>query len=92
MAELRKTFFEIVAKQRDSQQVFRRPSVMRARRLGAQLLPIVEIAVAPTEPSQCDKVDLLVLVQVANDRRQLGPDGVVGVILQNGQHGIVAGV
>ena len=92
MAELRKSLFEIIAKERHAQQVFRRPPVMGAGGFRANVIPMIQIAVPATEPGQCDKVDLLVLVQSTDDRGQFRSNGIVGVVLKDRHHGVVAGI
>jgi hypothetical protein len=40
-------------------------SIVRARSLGPQLVPVLQAAIAATEPHQGDEIDLFVLVRGA---------------------------
>src|SRR5450755_2863528 len=66
-SELRQRLLQIVRQHRGSDQVGCGPVVVGARRLGAEIAPAVEIAVAAAEPRQGDEVDLLVDVQTADE-------------------------
>src|SRR5262245_31720531 len=91
-AKLRERLFEMIAKNRHAEQVFSRSSVVGACGLCAEVIPISKIAVAAPEPGHCHQVDLLVLIQPANDCRQFALSGIIAVIFQYGKHGIIGGV
>jgi hypothetical protein len=60
------------------------------RRLGAQGVPILDVAVSAAEPSQRNEVDLLIFGQGADKSAQLLGGRIVSVILENRDHRIVA--
>src|SRR5579871_1557707 len=92
VAELSEAFFEDIAEKRHAQKIFGRSSVIGAGGFGPNVVPIIQLAVTTSEPGEGDQVDLLVLIQSADDRGQLGSNRVVAVIFQDRQHSIVAGV
>src|SRR5450631_3667783 len=66
LAELRQSLLQTVRQHRRPDQVRCRTVVVGPRRLGAEIAPVVEIAVTAAEPHQSDEVDLLVHIQPSN--------------------------
>src|SRR6516225_5746280 len=91
-AELGESIFQMVGQQRHSQQIRSGALVVQASGLRAQVLPVFERAVTATEPSQGHEINLLVLGQRPDEASQLRDDGIVGTILEHGDHGIVRGI
>src|SRR5262249_52306796 len=91
-AELGESIFQMVGQQRHSQQIRGRALVVQASGFRAQVLPIFERAVAATEPSHGYQIDLLVLGQRPDEASQLRSNGIVSVVLQHGDHGVVRGI
>src|SRR6478672_10603096 len=92
VAELRERVFKQISKEWDTHKVSRRPLVVGPRGLCSNVVPIIHVAIAAAKPRHRDKIHLLVLVQYADDRGEFGSDGIIAVILKNGQHGIISSI
>jgi hypothetical protein len=58
MAEFRKRFFQMIGQHRHSQQIRGCPLIVRTGGFGAKFVPILDISVAASEPSEGNKIDL----------------------------------
>ena len=65
---------------------------MGARGFRTEVVPIIEIAVASSEPGQSDEIDLFIHVQVMDKSGDLRSNRIVGMILQHFEHAVVSPV
>src|SRR5262249_33903434 len=71
-SERGQALFQIVRQQRHAQQIRGGAPVVGTRRLGAQIVPLLDAAIAAAEPCQGDEIDLLVLVEAEYRCSELG--------------------
>src|SRR5947208_9710786 len=76
-AELRQPLLQVVAQQRQAEEVTGDAVVVLARSLGAQVLPLVDRAGAASDPCERHEIELLVHAQPADERGELVADGIV---------------
>src|SRR6516165_6399391 len=81
-AELGERILQMIGQQGHSEQIRGGALVVQANGFRPQVLPVLERAVAATEPSQGHQIDLLVLGQRPDEASQLRDNGIVGVVLQ----------
>src|SRR5438105_1084864 len=94
LAKRGKAFFQIIAKQRQSQQILRHAPIMSGTGFPERLGPFAQIISSTAKPGERDQIDLLVFVQRADEFDQLQPRGVKGVrkVLKHIGHAVIGGV
>ena len=74
---------EMVSQQRLACKILSRMFIAGLRGLRAQVVPVASAVVTPAEPHESDKIDLLVVGEFGDQRRQLLLHRIVAMILQD---------
>src|SRR5258708_18938222 len=84
-AKLGKAFLQMLGQQWQSEQIGGGALVASAR----GIVPLIHGSIAPAEPCQGNEIDLLILIERADERRQLFIDRIVGLVLEHVDHPVV---
>src|ERR1700736_3545729 len=82
--------FQIVWQKRCPEEVQHGVPIVRARSLGAQLVPFLQAAIAPAEPGQGYEIDLFVLVHGTDKGGEFPDDRIVAAILEDLDHLVIS--
>ena len=79
----------MLGQQWQSEQIGGGALVASARGLAVKIVPLIHGSIAPAEPCQGNEIDLLILIERADERRQLFIDRIVGLVLEHVDHPVV---